>query len=227
MKRHIAAIATAAIAAGGVALAVAPGVNASAQAPIRTYHYSENFNLTGLGQDAGWYDRFSSKQTANLSGRLAMSEGEQAKYFNSHDKLVSNDSMAYIVNGRFYSKNDGASIWTSTKLTAAQQRVVAQDLDPYYSAALIYALPGIRPVGAGHYQVTGTPAQMSPFLTHEYGLTANDLTSGGIKAVTVNLFVGPAGRPLEFTVSAHSSLENVTIAEKFSDYNKPVTIKAP
>jgi len=41
------------------------------------------------------------------------------------------------------------------------------------------------------------------------------------------MLVGPAGRPLEFSVSAHSALENVAITEKFSDYNKQVTIKAP
>jgi hypothetical protein len=227
MKRHIAAIATAAIAAGSVAIAVAPGANAAAQAPIRTYHWSESLNLTGLGQDAGWYYRGSSSQVTSLSGRLAQSGSIHQKYFNSHDKLQSVAEDDYIVGGRYYEKNENAKTWTMTKETAAEQREDAQALDPYDTEASFQALSGVRLVGTGHYQVTGTPAQVDSFLNYEYGLTTKDMTSGGIKSVTVNMLVGPAGRPLEFSVSAHSSLEKVTITEKFSDYNKPVTIKAP
>jgi hypothetical protein len=227
MKRHLAAIATAAIAASSVAIAVAPGASAAAQAPIRTYHYSENFNLTGLGRDAGWYYRGTSSQVTSLSGRLARSGSTHEKYFNSHDKLQTVTEDDYIVDGRYYVKSANAKTWTTTKATAAEQREDARALDPYDVEALFNAIPGVRLVATGHYRVTGTPAQVGSFLNYEYGITAKDLTEAGIKSVTVNLFAGPAGRPLEFSVSAHSSLESVAITEKFFDYNKPVSIKAP
>src|SRR5271154_3281618 len=171
MKRHLAAIAVVAIAAGSVAIAVAPGASAATRAPIRTYHYTQNYNLTGLGRAAGWYDHFSSKQVVDLSGRPAVSQVAHEKYFNSHDKLVVASSSDYLVNGLFYAENDGATTWTVTRESAAQMKDISLVLDPYDSVAEFDALAGVRLVGKGHYQVTGTPAQVASFLGYEYNLT--------------------------------------------------------
>jgi hypothetical protein len=113
------------------------------------------------------------------------------------------------------------------QLSAAEIRSYEEQANPYNSEAKFDAIRGVTRVGPGHYQVTGTPRQVGAFLSFEYGLAAQALTDMSVKSVTISLWLDGSGRPVKFAVTAHSPRENVGITETFTDYNKPLTIKAP
>jgi hypothetical protein len=226
VKRQLAAVAATAL-AGAAVLAATPAANATAKAPIRTYHYSLSFNLVGIGGDAGWYRHLSSNWQVVLSPHLAMEETFKDAYFGVGNKLIHEYGTFYLVSGRFYNRKDGARKWTVRKASEAEIRAYEQTANPYNGEAKFDATRGGTRVGPGHYQVTGTPRQVGAFLSFEYGLPVQALIDMSVRLVTIGLWLDGSGRPVKFAVTAHSPRENVNITETFTDYNKPLTIKAP
>jgi hypothetical protein len=97
----------------------------------------------------------------------------------------------------------------------------------YVSLAMFSKLPGVRRVSPGHYSVTGPLAKISPFVRHEFSLSANPFAGTGTKTLTVTVVLDSGGRPVKITASGRSASNVFTATETFSHYNKPVTITAP
>jgi len=92
-----------------------------------------------------------------------------------------------------YTRN-GNGRWAISTLSSKALASYARELNPYVSLAKFDALHGVRRVGARHYRVTGTYAQVGSFLAWEYGLTASHFKGGSIKAFTIDVVLDSGGR---------------------------------
>ena len=223
MYRRLAAMAVSASAIAAV-LGFSPGVNAAVRAPIRTYTQQARIAFTGTGSDKGYYSNYSENEKVALRPHVALAGDWRNAYHLGG--VHSSFGQLNIVGDHKYVKN-GNGRWTVSTLNAKALGTWAQDLNPYVSLAKFDALHGIRRVGTGHYRVSGTYAQVSSFLTWEFGLTANSFEGGGIKTFTIDMVLDSSSRPVKITAAGRSSTLAFAVTETFANYNKPVTISVP
>jgi hypothetical protein len=228
MKRQLIAIAVAAGAIVATAsVASAAPARASGQAPIRTLTDTVSLQLNGYGPAAGWYFHElyvtyivrTPELAEHLVDQTSGSSGTNGKPFDSI-------SQAYIVNGLYYAKNT-AGAWTNSRMSATNLTASENGADPYYSLAKFLAIPGVKLVGPGHYQVTCTTSQLSAFFSWEYAEPTLILTENGVKTATASFWLDSSGRPVKDTISGQSSHVRLSAVETFTKYNEPLTITAP
>ena len=68
---------------------------------------------------------------------------------------------------------------------------------------------------------------MGSFLDSEFGLPASAVSGNKIASVTIDLWKGPAGRPVKVAASGASSTVHLYAQETFGNFNKPLTLHAP
>jgi len=225
VKRQLAALATATVAAGTL-FWVVPSADAATRAPIRSYTDTVSFSQTGLGVDAGWYHHYSAIERVSMRP-LAVADRYSQAWIDNHGRLRHYRGVWILAGGRTYARTDGARKWTVTKLTAADLRAEAASATSYYEMDNYLAIPGVVLVAPGHYQVTASVKNASTFLADSYGLPGKYLTEAGISKVTVDLFTDQSGRPVKIIVSGLGARERLAITETFTSYNQLVSIKAP
>jgi hypothetical protein len=225
MKHRLVAIAAVATVAGTLALAPSADAATGLELSASTYHEAINFNLVGLGSQAHWYNHYNATELVVLRPDFEYYTAYRARGFNqSTGKPLDDAVKIYIVDGINYVQVNGGK-WTENKKPIATLN--SYYLNPANGLAKLTAIPGAALVGTGHYQVSTTPARANGFLDFEYGLTAADLDSFGVKTVTMNAWTDSDGLVVKYLITAHSAEENVYIVETFSDYNQPLTITAP
>lgn len=227
MKHALASIVITALTAGGVATAVS-GVPASAAAQgVRTYSETVSITITGKGKDAKFLDHTYFSQQVILRPGIAFYRLLRHETVSPQGKQSIFKGQYYLVGGNDYSELNGAKTWTMTPAAPGEVSRDATTLNVMLGLAKFRAIPGLTRSAPHEYQVTGKPAAVGAFLAFEYGITAHDLTSMGIKSVTITLTTDSAGRPLTYTVVAKSKLRKIVVTETVSGYNQPLTIQPP
>jgi len=229
LKRTLAHVVIAAATVGGITTAVS-GMPASATAAspsIRSYSETLSITFTGVGKDANFLDHTYRSQQVVLSPAIAYYRVVRHETVSLLNKQSIFKGQYYLVAGKDYAELNGAKTWTMTPAAPGEVSKDAVTLNLMIGLAKFRAIPGVTRSAPHQYQVTGTPAKVGGFLTFEYGITARELTSLGIKSVTLTLVTDSAGRPVTYTIVAKSKLRKVVITEIVTGYNQPVTIKAP
>jgi hypothetical protein len=227
MNRHLAAFAaTAATAAlAGTALAIPAAASASAQAPIRTFTGQGSVALTGVGVDKGWYHDYSQAWKVTLSPGFSAVTTFHASYIDDNKHVILSGRDDFFGHTQYFEENNGA--WKRTTLTNGELRTTAAAESPYSMQAKFDTLSGVHKVGDGEYQVTGSDAKVGSFLDSAFGLPASAVSGNKIASVTIDLWKGPAGRPLKVAVSGASPTVHLYAQETFGNFNKPLTLHAP
>jgi hypothetical protein len=201
---------------------------ASAQAPIRTFTDTVSLQLNGYSSAAaGWY--FHELYLTSIVRSPGLAEhgtDRDSGSDNGSGKPYNSVSQNYTVNGVYYRQN-AAGKWAGSKLSAAELKGIENGADPYYSLAKFRSIPGVALVGPGHYQVTCTVSRFGSFFAWEYSEPTSILTDNGIKSATLNFWLDSSGRPVKDTITGQGANVRLSGAETFTDYNKPLTIKAP
>lgn len=228
MKHALASIVITALTAGGVATAVsgAPASAAAAQG-VRTYSETVSITITGKGKDAKFLDHTYFSQQVILRPAIAFYRLLRHETVSSQGKQSIFKGQYYLVGGNDYSELNGAKTWTMTPAAPGEVSRDATTLNVMLGLAKFRAIPGLTRSAPHEYQVTGKPAAVGAFLAFAYGITAHDLTSMGVKSVTITLTTDSAGRPLTYTVVAKSKLRKIVVSETVSGYNQPLTIQPP
>lgn len=222
MKRFVAATAVAGITLGAAALAVPATASAATHAPIRSYTESSRVDISGTGAWKGWYYRSGGTEKVELAPRLAFDSSGWLSGFNSKGRHMSSTFSDNLVGRTEYYRYGGS--WKELRHSAAQLRAASHALSPYTALAWFDATRGVKQVGAGVYEVTGNGQQVGAFLSKELRISSATLSGDRIKTVTIDFRVGPAGRPLEITVSGRSAVAHLSAVETFGNYNVPLTI---
>lgn|SRR5579859_930545 len=226
MQRILASVVIAAIAASGMTTAFWY-TSASASPAIRSYSETVSISLTGEGKDASFLDHTYRSQQVTLSPAIAYLRQVRRTSVSLQNKQTIFKAQYCLVGGKDYAELNGAKAWTMTPAAPGELRRDAVTLNVMAGLAKFRAIPGVTRSAPRQYQVTATPAQVGAFLAFEYGITARDLASVGIKVVTITLTTDSAGRPLTYTVLAKSKLRKVVITDTITGYNQPLTITAP
>jgi hypothetical protein len=232
MRRQLATIVIAAGTIAATATAASASVSASgsgsAQAPIRTFMDTVSLQLNGYSSgEAGWYfHELYLTSIVRSPGFAEQGTDRDSGSDNGSGKPFSSVSQSYTVNGIYYRQN-AAGKWSGSKMSPADLKGVENGADPYYSLAKFRAIPGVALVGPGHYRVTCTVGRFGSFFSWEYAEPASILTDNGIKSATLNFWLDSSGRPVKDTITGQSASVRLSAFETFTNYNKPLTIKAP
>jgi len=223
MKRRIAAIAVSMIAVG-VAVMAPTAANAASRPLIRTYAGRTSVYFKGVGSQQGWFTSQSYTESVVLAPHVSLSEKSVFDYGrNDHHRST---QLYYVVGNHSYTKN-GNGHWSVLGLSNSALRSEAQALNPYLTRKAFLTLPQVRRPSSSHYLVTGDYAHVGRFLQSAFGLPKAVFGGTSLKVFTISFWDDFRGRPVRITVSAKSSTFMFTVAETFSNYNKPLTIAAP
>jgi hypothetical protein len=159
-----------------------------------------------------------------LSPHLAYSASGFNEY--TYKGLHKDSSWQALVGDHTYTRNGGGQ-WKEQAVSATAVAADARQLNPYLAEQKFDALPGVHRVSATESTLTGTFAQIEPFISFEYSLTAANFQGSDIKTLTVDFWVDRSGRPVKITVAGQSSNTDYTTVETFGSYNNPQTITAP
>jgi hypothetical protein len=223
MKRALAMTAvTVLTAATGLALAAAgPAAHASAKAPIRSYTESSGISLKGVGSKKGYFSGSGGSERVVLSPHLTFSATSYIQ------RGSTRQSAQVVLVGDDYYVKEGDGSWKKQVYSAAYLADAAQGLNPYNEEQQFGKLPRVRHASATESTVTGTIAQIDPFINDEYGVTVANFKGTGITTLTATLSLDSSGRPVKVVVTGHSSDFDFSVVETFGSFNKPLTITAP
>ena len=222
MRRQLASMAAA---VAGTVLATASAAHAApaVRAPIRTFVDNTSIRFSGID----WYSRDYYDYRIVRTPRLAEC-GVHGFASSAHPgESIAGHGDVCVVNGTYYSGLFGHHNWTSTKLSAADQKEDGESADPYYTLAMFLKIPGVAVASPGHYQVTCAVGQISAFLNWDYGVTKSALAKYGIASVTASFWLNSSGRPVKDTITGQSSHTRLSAVETFTKYNDPLIVKAP
>jgi hypothetical protein len=213
------------VAAAGLAcVGPAAHANPAKRAAIRTYTEYSEVSFKGIGADKGIFTLTTGTERVVLSPHLAYKTYSYNEY--TYHGLNKSVVQQVLIGNHTYTRNGGGS-WAEQKVSAATRASDAHDLDLYVTRQKFDALRGVHRVSAAEFTVTGTFAQIEPFLSFEFQLTAQDFQGTGIRTLTVRFWVDSSGRPVKIDVAGHSSNTDYTTVETFGHYNEPQTISAP
>lgn len=209
------------VATAGLAVAAGPAAYASTRASIRSYTESSSVSFKGVGSKKGYFLGWGGSERVVLSPHLTLSTISYSQRGSTRQS-----AQAVLIGDDYYMK-EGDGSWKKQVYSAAYVADVAVGMSLYNEEQQFDALPRVRHASATESTVTGTIAQIDPFINDEYGVTLTNFKGSGITTLTADFWVDSSGRPVKVVVTGHSSDFDLSVVETFGSFNKPQTITAP